>query len=170
MDLHEAIEKRFSVRSYEAKDVEEERLTRVLDAGRIAPSARNLQPWKFVVVRDEGRRRRLAELSGQSFLAEAPVVIAVVGMSPQRVMFCDVPADPVDCAIAIDHMTLAAVAEGLGTCWIGHFPQDECRELLAVPQSAKIIELLALGYPSVGPPRKKNRKPLSEVVCHEKFS
>ena len=170
MELYEAIQKRHSVRSYQKKAVEEDKLTRVLDAGRAAPSARNLQPWKFVVVRVEGGRRKIAELSGQRFLAEAPVVIAVVGTSPERIMFCDVPADPVDCAIAIDHMTLAAVAEGLGSCWIGHFPQQQCRELLGVPTNAKIIELLALGYPASSPPATKSRKDFGEVVCYEKFS
>jgi len=170
MELYEAIRNRCSVRAYRQKDVQEDKLMRVLDAGRTAPSASNLQPWKFIVVREESRRRKLADLSGQAFLAEAPVIIAVVGASPERVMFCGVPSDPVDCAIAIDHMTLAAVQEGLGTCWVGHFPQDECRELLSVPPTAKIIELLALGYPSLPPPKKKARKQLSEVVCYEKFS
>ncbi len=169
MDLYEVIKGRYSVRAYKKKPVEEEKLTRILEAGRIAPSARNLQPWKFIVIRDETRREKLAELSGQPFLAEAPVIIAVVGTSPDRVMFCEVPADPVDCAIAIDHMTLAAVAEGLGTCWIGHFPQDTCREFLSVPSSVKIIELLTLGYPATGP-AGKSRKSLDEVVCYEKFS
>jgi nitroreductase len=173
MDLYEAIQRRHSVRDYADKPVEEDKIVRVLDAGRLAPSGRNRQPWKFVVVRDAAKRKTLAELSGQTFLAEAPVVLAVVGTSPDAVMFCEVPADPVDCAIAIDHMTLAAVAEGLGTCWIGHFPQQPCRELLGVPESAKIIELLALGYPAGGAsarPGEKSRKKLEEVVCRETYN
>jgi nitroreductase len=78
----------------------------------------------------------------------------------------------VDCAIAIDHMTLAAVAEGLGTCWIGHFDQDACRKVLGVPASAVIIELLPLGYPAPGAeaPKTKPRKPMNQVVCYERFS
>ena len=172
MDVYEAIRRRRSVRSYLDRAVEDDRLRRVLDAGRIAPSARNLQPWRFVVVRDGQRRRKLAELADQEFVGEAPVVIAVVGVSPDRVMFCGVPADPVDCAIAIDHMTLAAAAEGLGTCWVGHFPQDSCRELLGVPPSAKIIELLTLGYPAepADCSSEKNRKRLDEIVTYEKFA
>jgi nitroreductase len=169
MDVHEAIRRRFSVRAYRDAFVEDDKLARVLDAGRLAPSARNRQPWTFVVVRDPARRARLAELSAQTFLAEAPVVLAVVGDSPGYVMHCDVPADPVDCAIAIDHITLAAVAEGLGTCWVGHFPQDACRELLAVPDSAKIVALVALGYPAASLPGK-SRKPLEQVVRYERFA
>jgi nitroreductase len=77
----------------------------------------------------------------------------------------------VDCAIAIDHMTLAAVAEGLGTCWIGHFEQDACRKILGIPDDAQIIELLPLGYPAGGAehPGSKPRKPLEELVCWDRF-
>ncbi len=169
MDIYEAIEKRYSVREYQDKPVEEAKLHRVLDAGRVAPSGSNRQEWKFVVVLDGETRRLVAEAADQDFLATAPVIIAVVGLNPNKVMHCTVPADPVDCAIAIDHMTLAAVAEGLGTCWIGHFDQDSCRSLLNVPSSAKIIELLALGYPAVEPGTKK-RRPAEEIICYERFS
>ncbi len=169
MDIYEAIENRYSVRKYQDKPIEQEKLERVLNAGRLAPSGRNRQEWKFVVVRDAEMRKSLAEAAGQPFLAEAAAIIAVVGLDPESVMHCAVPADPVDCAIPIDHMTLAAVAEGLGTCWIGHFDQDACCGLLDVPSTAKIIELLLIGYPAAGPGTKK-RKPLKEVVCYEKFS
>ncbi|MCD4825676.1 MAG: nitroreductase family protein, partial [Phycisphaerae bacterium] len=146
MELYEAIEKRYSVRLYEEQDVEEDKLRRVLDAGRNAPSAKNLQNWKFVVVRDEATRQELAGACEQPWMELAPVHVAVIGTSG-RMMFCDIPADPVDCAIAIDHMTLSAVAEGLGTCWIGHFRQGECKKILGVPDELQIIELLTLGYP-----------------------
>jgi len=169
MDVYEAIEKRYSVRSYEDRPVEAEKLQRVLNAGRLAPSARNLQDWKFVVVQDGQVRSRLAQAAGQAFLGTAPVVIAVVTLVPERTMYCGIPAGPVDCAIAIDHMTLAAVAEGLGTCWIGHFDQDACCKILQVPPSAKIVEMLALGSPA-GKAGRKSRKPLDEVVCHDRFS
>jgi nitroreductase len=170
MDLYEAIQKRHSVRSYEAKDVEEDKLRRVLDAGRIAPSARNRQEWKFIVVRDAAVRAKLAATAEQEWLKTAPVIIAVVGLTPDKTMFCDVPTDPVDCAIAIDHMTLAAVAEGLGTCWIGHFKQDEAKKVLGVPDGAKIIEMLTLGYPKGPAKTEKPRKSFDEVVCRDKFS
>jgi nitroreductase len=171
MDLYEAIRKRCSVRAYQNKPVEEDKLTRVLDAGRLSPSARNDQQRKFVVVRDAKLRAALAQASGQEFLAAAPVVIAVVSTVPGRMMHCGVPAGPVDCAIAIDHMTLAAVAEGLGTCWIGHFEQDACRKILGIPDDAQIIELLPLGYPAGGAerPGSKPRKPLDELVCWDRF-
>jgi len=169
MELYEAIRNRYSVRSYKDIAVEEDKLQRVLEAGRTAPSAKNLQDWKFIVVRDAERRGQLAAAADQPFVGEAPVVIAVVTPDSERKMYCDVPMGPVDCAIAIDHMTLAAVAEGLGTCWIGHFDQDACCRILDVPPAAKVIELLPLGYPADNMSEKK-RKPLNEVVCYETYS
>jgi len=168
MDIYEAIRERRSVRSYRDQAVEEDKLRRILEAGRMAPSGSNRQAWKFIVARDAELRSAIATAAEQPFLAEAPVIIAVVSTDPQRVMYCGIPAGPVDCAIAIDHMTLAAVAEGLGTCWIGHFDQDACCQLLGVPPTAEIIELLALGY-AADSPRPKARKPLEEIVCYETF-
>lgn len=169
MDVYEAIRARRSVRAYQDKAVEDDKLQRVLDAGRLSPSAGNRQERKFVVVRDAGRRQAVAEACGQAWMTQAPVIVAVVGTTPEAVMHCGVPTDPVDCAIAIDHMTLAAVAEGLGTCWIGHFTQDPCRRLLGVPDGAAIIELMTLGHPAESPgPRP--RKPLDEVVCQEQYA
>ncbi len=169
MDIYEAIRTRCSVRTYLEKPVEQEKLDRVLDAGRLSPSARNTQGRKFVVVREPSTRRALAEACEQGFVAKAPVVVAVVTLEPNRVMYCGIPAGPVDCAIAIDHMTLAAVAEGLGTCWIGHFDQARCCELLGVPAGFKIVEMMLLGYPAEAA-KPKPRKHMSEVACYEKFA
>jgi nitroreductase len=168
MDVYEAIRKRYSVRKYGDRPISEELLERILDAGRLAPSASNRQDWKFIVVQGEQMLDALAKAADQPFIATAPVILAVVSTNPERLMYCGIPAGCVDCAIAIDHMTLAAAAEDLGTCWIGHFDQDACCELLDVPAGAKIIELLAMGYPA-GSPKEKSRKKLSEVVCYEKY-
>jgi len=168
MDLYEAIRKRSSMRAYLDKPVEEDKLGRILEAGRLAPSARNRQEWKFIVVRDAKVRQQLAGASGQPFVGQAPVVIAAVGLTPNDTMHCGIPTDPVDCAIALEHFALAATAEGLGCCWIGHFDQDACRKILNVPSSAKIIELMPIGYPDA-PLRERTRKPLHQVVCYDKF-
>lgn len=170
MDVYEAIAKRFSCRSFKDAAIEPDKLERVLDAGRCAPSGHNSQPWKFIVVTDPSRRADLAAgANNQAFVGQAPAVIVVVGLDEDYVMPCGVPGDPVNCAIAIDHMTLAATAEGLGTCWIGAFDQDKCRQILGVDPPAKIIELLPIGHPAVtaGP---KSRKDLTDVVCYERFS
>ena len=171
MDIYEAIRTRRSVRAYRNKSGEDEKLRRIFEATRLAPSASNRQPWKFVIVKDEKRRRDLANAAdGQSFVRDAPVVIAAVALIPDNVIRSDVPGYAVDLAIATDHITLAAAAEGLGTCWIGIFDQEKARKVLEIPESYKIVALLSLGYPA-DDGELKTRKPLEEmVICYEKFS
>ena len=106
--------------------------------------------------------------SNQEFVGQAPVVIAGVGLMPDRIMSCGVPGDPVDVAIALEHVALAATAEGLGTSWIGSFHQDQIRTLLGIPDNAKVIEVMTLGYPA-DHPRPKTRKPMKELVCYDKW-
>lgn len=167
MDVAKAIRDRRSVRSYENKDIPQEVLIKVLEAARIAPSANNRQPWKFVVVREAAKRKALAKAAKeQQFVAEAPVVIAAVALEPERTMTCGVPTYAVDLAIAVDHMTLAAVQQGLGSCWIGAFYQEDVKKLLEIPDECKVAALLTLGYPR-DQARFKNRKSLDEIVCYE---
>jgi nitroreductase len=171
MDVREAIARRYSVRAYSDQPVDEAALTAVLEAARLAPSGSNRQPWRFVVVRDAALRTRLVEAcNGQAFVGTAPVVIAACGTMPDRMMSCDVPGDPVDVAIAIDHMTLQAAELGLGTCWIGAFKQDAVRKVLGIPADAKVIEVLTLGHPADKAPEAKKRKALSEIVCWDRWS
>ena len=169
MELREAIRKRQSIRDYEDKPVPEEKLINVLEAARLAPSATNRQPWKFVVVKDRKRRQELARAAdGQTFVGEAPVVIVAVATNVEHIMPCGVPSYAVDLAIAADHMTLAAADEGLGTCWIGAFSQQRVREILGIPEKYRVVTLLPLGFPK----REKEikvRKALDEIVCYETF-
>jgi nitroreductase len=142
-------------------------LGRILEAVRLAPSGANRQPWRFVVVRDAKTRQKLAEAcNGQQFVAQAPVVIAGCGLMPERIMRCGMPGDPIDLAIALDHLALAATAEGLGTCWIGAFYQDKVREVLGIPENVRVVEVMTLGYPADVPASKK-RKELKEIVCYD---
>lgn len=170
MTVRDAIRDRYSVRSYLNKPVEGEKLTLILDAARLAPSANNRQNWKFIVVRDKKTRERLAEAAAnQEFIAEAPVVIVAVSTEPSHIMRCEVPAYAVDVAIAVDHMTLQAVELGLGTCWIGAFYQSKVKEILQIPDRCKVVALLPLGYPAC-PCVEKYRNSLKEIVSYEKFS
>ncbi len=170
MELKEIMEERESVRNYEDRPVPKEKLKRVLEAARLAPSASNRQPWKFIVVKEKKRRQELAEAAnGQTFVGQAGVIIVAVATRPEHIMSCGVPSHPVDLAIALDHMTLAAVDEGLGTCWIGAFSQDRVKELLDIPEKYRVVALLPLGFP--GQERKmKTRKSLEEIVCYEIFT
>ena len=101
-------------------------------------------------------------------MGKAPVVIAAVATMPELVMLCGVPEYPVDLAIAVDHLTLAAVDEGLGTCWIGAFSQEKVRDILKIPKSCRTVALLPLGFPKQQG-RPKVRKSLDEIVCYEIF-
>lgn len=169
MEVMEAIQKRKSIRDYEDRPVPEEKLRKVLEAARLAPSASNRQRWKFIVVRDGKRRQELSRAAGgQSHVAQAPVVIAAVATMPEYVMKCGVPAYAVDLAIAVDHMTLAAADEGLGTCWIGAFSQEQARAILEVPEGYRVVTLLPLGFPRQAG-RVKTRKSIDEIVCYETF-
>jgi nitroreductase len=169
MEVKKAIETRKSIRAYKDTPVPEDKLLRVLEAARLAPSGGNRQQWKFIVVRDAEKRRQLSRAAnGQAQVAQAPVVIAGVSTAPENMMMCGVPGYPVDLAIAIDHMTLAAVDEGLGTCWIGAFSQAETRKIMGIPGSYTIVNMLTLGYPDDAG-RPKTRKSLEEIVCYETY-
>ncbi|ABK15222.1 MAG: nitroreductase family protein [Methanothrix sp.] len=169
MDVIEAIRKRRSIRKYQERPVEEEKLNRILEAGRLAPSAKNLQDWKFVVVRDKERRKRLAEAAkNQWFIAEAPVVIVACGTETKYVMTCGQHTYTIDVSIAVDHMTLEATELGLGTCWIGAFYEDRVKKILDVPENIRVVALLPLGYPAEDP-EPRPRKPVEEIVCYERW-
>ena len=169
MDVQQAIKTRRSVRSYKAEPVPEEKLKKVLEAARLAPSAHNEQEWKFIVVKDAKRRKELAEAAlGQSFIAQAPVVIVAVATDPEPVLSSGVPAYAVDLAIAVEHMALQATEEKLGTCWIGAFNQEGVKNILKILGRCKVVALLPLGYPA-DKPRPKSRKSLEEIVSYENF-
>lgn len=167
MDVYEAIAKRRAVRKYKPDAVAEEVLNRVLGAGRLAPSGHNRQPWRFVVVRDAARRRELAAAAAphNAFLAEAPVVIAFLGKLDYEK--APKPYDAVyrgtwtwdmyiryNVAIAAAYVTLAAAAEGLGTCWINNYDEDQIRRILDVPEGYALVCLMTLGYPAETPAAK----------------
>ncbi len=169
MDVFEAIRTRRSIRSYMPKEVEQEKLDKILEAARLAPSGANRQAWKFVVVTDPELRKELAGITrGQSFIADAPVVIAAVATDPKVTTGSGEPAHRIDVSIAVDHMTLAAHALGLGTCWIGAFDQKGAERVLKVPETAEVIVLLALGY-AAKEGVFKGRRPVEEIVSYNKF-
>jgi nitroreductase len=170
MDVYEAIRTRKSVRAWSERPVEEDRLERVLSAARLAPSARNGQEWRFVVVRDPALRRRLGvEAAAQEFVGAAPVVLACCAETDGRVMRCGQSAYPIDVAIAMDHLSLAAAAEGLGTCWIGSFDEGKVREILGIPPAVRVVELMPLGYPLDPSAVEKQRLALSVIVHRERW-
>lgn len=170
MDVHNAIRSRRSIRDYESRDIEEDKLDRVLESGRLSPSAGNRQERRFVVIRDAGTRKALSEAAkDQVFVARAPVVIAACSVESEYVMSCGQLAYPIDTAIAVDHMTLQAVEEGLGTCWIGAFDEKKVKKILSIPDNVRVVALLPIGYPRAVP-KPTARKSPGEIVMREKWS
>jgi len=160
MDFYEVVRTRRSIRSYRPDPIPEDALNRVLEAARIAPSGSNRQPWRFIVVKDVGLKKRLVPACGnQGFIAEAPMVIVACGR-----------AAPIDVSIAFTHLILAARAEGLGTCWIGSFDNEKVKEVLGIPEGFNVVAVTPLGYPAgEGFREPSSRKPLSEIVSLDGF-
>ena len=168
MHVLEAIKGRYSVRSYLDKPVDEEDLTAVLEAAQFAQSAKNLQNWRYIVVRDKTMRSRLVPAAkGQRFVGEAPVVIVCCGTDTEYVMTCGQHAYSLDVAIAMENMALVAHERGLGTCWLGAFYEDHVKKLLEIPEEdVRVVGMLTLGHPA-GSSRGKNRQPLDTIVYDE---
>ncbi len=169
MDVFTVIRQRRSVRAYKGVEVEEEKLKKILEAGRLSPSASNRQEWKFVVVREKETKKKLARAAfGQSFIGEAPVVLVACGTESRATMACGQPTHTVDVSIACAFMILQACELGLGTCWIGAFEEDKVKNILEIPKSARAVAMIPLGYPDEDP-SPRSRKGLDQVVCFEKF-
>lgn len=171
MDLYETIKLRKSVRKYRRDPVPEESLKKILNAARMAPTAENFQPWKIIVVTDEDIKRKLVPAcNNQRFVAEAPVVLVACGLPDEAypIMGGYMNSYPVDVAIVLDHLMLAAASEGLGTCWIGSFKEEKVAETVGVPQEAKVVALTPLGYPAEEMERT-DRKNLTELVSYNKY-
>ena len=170
MDVFKAIEKRRSIRKYKDKEVEEDKIFKILEAARQAPSASNCQEWRFVVVKDKVTRSKLCHAAKeQTFIAQAPVVIVCCAETDSHLMACGQACYPIDLAIAIDHMSLTAVELGLGSCWIGAFYEQEVKKILDIPKEIRVVEMLVLGYSSQYSFDPKVRLDLEEIAFFEKW-
>ncbi len=163
----ELIQKRYSVRAYKPDMVEEDKLTRVLEAACLAPTACNRQPFRFIVISTAGRKGDLKRIYNRSFFTEAPLIICACAMPGLAWSRMDgVNYSFVDATIAMDHLILAATEAGLGTCWVAAFDPVAAREILKLPQGVEPVAFTPLGYPAETP-GIKSRKPLSEIVRYE---
>ena len=182
MDVFTAISQRKSIRAYLDKEVEEEKLQKVLEAGRMAPSAKNRQEWRFIVVKDGETKQKLAKACyGQKYVEKASAVIVGCAVSPDYVMPCGQLAYTVDVSIAFSFMMLEAWELGLGTCWLGAFLEDQVKEILNVPDAMRVVVVMPLGYPAEGTAGSVKtdsmsglaagtyRMPLSEIVYRENY-
>ncbi|MBX5329142.1 MAG: nitroreductase family protein [Candidatus Bathyarchaeota archaeon] len=173
MDVFEAIKGRRSIRAFESRDVPNELVEKLIDAARWAPSAGNVQPWEFVVVRKPEIKKLLAEAAlNQSFIEEAPVVIVVCANENRsmqgygirgKILYCIQ-----DTAAAIQNIHLTAYSLGLGTCWVGAFKEEKAKEILKAPQGVRPVAIIPVGY-SAETPSPRNRRPINQIVHYETF-
>ena len=169
MSFLDLANKRSSVRRYDAEPVDEPALNKILEAGRIAPSAANQQPWHFIVIRDENHKLALKEAYGKEWFWKAPVII-VVCVEPSKAWNRQDGKNyaAVDGAIAMDHITLCATDLGLGTCWVGAFDPAKVKSILGIPDGIEPLVMTPLGKP-VAPSLPKKRKTLDQIVHYERW-
>jgi len=168
MTVIEAIRKRYSCRVYQDKPIEQGKLEELFEAARLAPSAKNLQDWRFIVVTDKEKKHRLAEAANNQRFIEKAGAIIIACSNSGHVMRCGQAIGPIDVAIALEHICLAATELGLATCWIGSFFPEKVRPIVGIPDDIAIIELMAVGYPAEmgkGP----DREPIEKILCYEKW-
>jgi nitroreductase len=169
VEFEKLIRARYSVRSYTSRAVADEVLEKVLEAGRLAPTAANRQAFRILVIHTAGREEQLKRIYPRDWFVQAPVVIAVCALTEQ----CWVRADgksycDVDAAIVMDHLILAATDQGLGSCWIVAFDTQAAREILGLPKSVEPVAFTPLGYAADSPGGKK-RRPIEDLVRFENW-
>ena len=173
MDVLDAIKGRRSVREFKPEPVKEADLQKILEAAQWAPSAGHCQPLELVVVRDEAVKQKLVRAAlGQSFIAEAPIVLVVcadVARTSSRYgkrgadLYCIQ-----DTAAAVQNIHLAAYALGYATCWIGAFDEGEAADAIKAPANVRPLAIIPVGKPAEKPSAPR-RMPLEEIVHHEHF-
>ncbi len=171
MDIYEVLKKRKSVREYDPRPIAEGVLKKIFSAVRYAPSMDNIQPWKFILVRNEDMKISVAnQCFGQRFIANASVVVVACANidEAEGVVGGYMPTYPIDVAAAITYFILGAEAEGLGTCWIGNFKEESLADILGVPNSHRIVAVIPLGYPAEETDSEP-RKPVESIMCYDEF-
>jgi nitroreductase len=168
MNVLDAIRTRRSIRRYKPDNIPDEDLKVILEAAQQAPSAGNKQPWKFIIVRDEDTKKKLAENSRrQLWVGDAGIVVAALAMDKNDPSIYQRWVEK-DVMTAVEHMVLSAWELGYGTCWIGAFDQKEVKKILDIPGEMTVVSLLPIGVPDEMP-EPKGRKPFKEIFFTEKY-
>lgn len=173
MDIFEVIKGRRSIRDYRPDPIPEKDLMRILEAGIWAPSAGNLQPWEFIIVRNDDIKKRLSEAAyGQTWVWKAPIVIVVCANIHKTASIYGERGANLYClqdtAAAIQNILLASYYLGYGTCWIGAFNEKRVKEILRMPEHVRPVALIALGKPAESPDPPPRRS-LESVLHWEKY-
>jgi nitroreductase len=174
--LLEKVLSRRSIRQYTAQDIPDTVLKSILEAGRQAPSAMNLQPWHFIVVTDPQLKQQLADGRYNKFILDCPVTIvacantkAVDHRPTMKVAYEERALAIIDVSIALQNMVIAAWAQGVGSCWIGDFREAHVRSVLKIPDQWRVVALLTLGYP-MKLPQSRTKKLLGDIISYNVFA
>jgi len=169
MDFYEVIRKRRSFRIYKPDIPEEEKIERILEAARLAPTWANMQGMHYIIVQKSENVNAIWKAIGQrKKFADAPIFI-VGAISESSSGANVIKYYPVDFGICFEHLILAATAEGLATCWIGWFNEKKIKKILEIPDKYRVLGLTPLGYSTKPKGEVKERKPLNEIVHYDKF-
>ena len=168
MNFLDLVKKRYSVRSYEERQIENEKMEYIMECARLAPSAVNFQPWHFYVVTDSERLDALKSTYKREWIQSAPCIIVACANHEESWHRRSDNKDhaDIDLAIAIEHLCLAAAEQGLGTCWVCNFDAALCHEVMAMPENVEPIALIPIGYtPDAEVPEKK-RKTIEDICTY----
>jgi len=171
MDFYEVVRKRRSYRVFKPDMPEEDKVTRILEAARLAPTWANMQGMHYIVVKEPETVKKIWEGIGQTKkFVDAPMfVVGVISKSGSGTNLSGIKYFPLDCGICFEHLILAATAEGLATCWIGAFNEIKIKEILEIPNKFRVLALTPLGYPIKEKGEVINRKSFEEIVHYDKF-
>lgn len=165
MSLLDIVLSRRSIRRYERKDIPKEVLYKILEAGRQAPSASNIQPFHLIVLTDEEIKKEFSTGRWNTFVKDSPLVVVGCAITTD---IHDSRWSVVDTTIALQNMVVAAWAMGVGSCWIGDFQEEKVKQRLNIPEGWRVVALITFGYP-VEQPHPRIKKPLDELVSYNKF-
>jgi len=170
VDLFKLIKKRRSIRRYKKDPVEKEKLDKVLEVARLAPSAANKQPWRFIVVMDPEVKESLRASYNSEWFVHAPVIIVACAVPEEAWRRADGEEYwKVDVAIAMQNLVLASTKLGLGTCWIADFDEGAAKKALSIPEHVRVVAMTPLGYPAIEKGPVTDRKPLDKIIHHDKW-
>jgi len=168
MNVLEAVRNRRSIRLFENKAVDKEKLLKVLEAARLAPSAGNAQPWSFVVISDDNVKKNLRLAYDRDWFVTAPTIIVACALPEKAWTRRDGEQYwKVDISIAMQNLVLVAQEEGLGTCWVAGFDEKKAKNVLGIPRNVRVVAMTPLGYPAEQKGPVTERKSLEEIIHYE---
>lgn len=168
MKFIDLVRLRHSVRSYKAQEIETEKLNYILECARLAPSAVNKQPWKFIVAKSKEAKEKICQCYGREWIKEAPLYIIVCAVENEAWTrrYDEKNHADIDASIAIEHICLAAAEQGLGSCWVCNFRPDLMRELFQFETMIHPVAIIPIGYPNEAEQAESKRKPMNDIVSY----